>query len=135
MRKLLVSVLAAASTFALSAHASGVRLLGETVLAYHENDLDVMTVQGACRTPANPAVSKLKLRMTRASGEIEYVAVQYGNGVIDRLQVKEHFRQGGESRWIDLNFGARCVKKIYVIGDTDNGQSPRAQVEVYGYHP
>ena len=63
--------------------------------------------------------------------DIDYVAVQYGNGVWDQLPVRERFAPGSESRWIDLRGEARCVEKISIIGDSD-GAPGQARVRVWG---
>lgn len=124
-----------AASLATPAMAGQVRYFGETILAYSENDVDHIQVPGACGTVYNPMVTKLKVRMTLGSGEIEALAVEYGNGQLDFLQVREHFARGSESRWIDLNGQRRCVKKIHVIGDTDNNANQRARVSVFGFTP
>lgn len=131
----LVSSVSALATFSVPALANQVHYFGQTRLAYAENDLDAIHVPGACFSAWNPGVTKLKLRMMQGSAEVEALSVVYGDGRLDFLAVRGHFNRGTESRWIDLEGGRRCIKKIYILGDTDNTQPRRAEASVYGYAP
>jgi len=51
--------------------------------------------------------------------------------VAQSLTVRERIAQGGESRWIDLRGGERCIKAIGLIGDTERSRD-QARVDVYG---
>jgi hypothetical protein len=102
-----------------------VRLLGTTRLAHHENDVDVVSV--ACR----PRVGSIKLRAAKGQAEIESVWVRYGNGDRDTLHVRDRLRQGGETRWVDLAGGRRCVVAVGVVGDTERSLD-QTRIEIYG---
>lgn len=101
------------------------RLLGATRLAHHENDLDIV------RTACVPRVQAIKLKAKRGQVEIERLWVRYGDGTTDFLNVRERIGKGGETRWIDLAGGKRCVTEVGVIGDTELSRD-RARVDIFG---
>ncbi len=101
------------------------RLLGSTRLAHHENDVDVV------KTSCKPRINAVKLRAKRGRIEVENLWVRYRNGETDRLQVGDRIAEGGETRWIDLRGGKRCVVAVGVIGDTE-GSFDQARVDIYG---
>jgi hypothetical protein len=101
------------------------RLLGSTRLAHHENDVDVV------KTSCKPRINAVKLRAKRGRIEVEKVWVRYRNGETDRLDVRDRIVEGGETRWIDLRGGKRCVVAVGVIGDTE-GSFDQARVDIYG---
>lgn len=105
--------------------AAGARLLGETRLAFHEGDLDILRV-----APCAPLVA-LKLKALRGAAEINLLVVTYANGGVDRLPVRHHLPQGGETRWIDLRGGRRCVAGIAVVGDTERS-ADRTIIQFWG---
>ena len=121
-----LSAIAVALTFQLGSLAEDARLLGQTRLSYGEKDLDVLVVPGKC-----PTLSAVKIRAAQGSADIESLAVRYGNDAWDRLSLRENFRQGSESRWIDLHGGQRCVTGIAVFGDTKNRSSNPAVVQIF----
>ncbi len=118
---LLATAAALMATTALAAD----RLLGSTFLARAENDKDV--IHTSCR----PRVAAIKLKAQRGQVEIEALWVRYKNGDRDRLAVRDRIAEGGESRWIDLPGGHRCVGAIGIIGDTELSRD-QARVDVYG---
>jgi hypothetical protein len=122
-----LSAIAVALTFPLASLAEDARLLGQTRLSYGDKDLDVMVVSGKC-----PTLSAVKIRAAQGSADIAELAVRYGNDAWERLSLRENFRQGSESRWIDLRGGQRCVTGIAVIGDTNNRSSNRTLVQIFG---
>ncbi len=117
--------------FASAQAMAGVDYLGETRLGRFE-DVDVIYA-GQCPSPMNRPVERLKIQVLQRAADVDYVAVQYGNGVWDRLPVRERFAPGSESRWIDLVGGARCVERIKVVGDTDANRPGQALVRVWGH--
>lgn len=108
-------------------------LLGQTTLN-HRTDSDLIYVVGNCPSPRNMPVSAVRLEVHRRAAEIDFIAVQYGNGEWDQLDVRQYFAAGSSSRWIDLRGGARCVEKIKIVGDTEAffGRGPKALVQVFG---
>ena len=109
----------------VSSAAEGTRYLGSTKLAHHENDLDVI------RTRCKPRINAIKLKAKKGQVEVERLWVRFGDGSTDTLHIRDRIRQGGESRWVDLNGGKRCVVEVGVIGDTERSLD-RARVDVYG---
>ncbi|MGQ0569915.1 MAG: DUF2541 family protein, partial [Armatimonadota bacterium] len=89
------------------------RLLGQTRLAFHENDLDHLRLDPCANLVA------IKLRAVRGAAEINLLTVKYRNGEVDRLPARHRIPEGGETRWIDLRGGRRCVASITVMGDTE----------------
>jgi len=89
------------------------RLLGETRLSHREGDLDFLTLSPCANLVA------VKLRAIRGAAEINLLIVTYGNNEVDRLRGRHRIPQGGETRWLDLRGGRRCVKSIAVVGDTE----------------
>jgi hypothetical protein len=116
----------AAWLVALPAAADPARLLGSTRLAKAENDVDVLAFK-KCRR----GIDSLQLRVYRGQVEIERLWVRYGNGEREELVVRDRIAQGGQTRWIDLRGGERCVQAIGVIGDTERS-SDQARVEIWG---
>jgi len=78
-----------------------------------EGDLDFLTLSPCANLVA------VKLRAIRGAAEINLLIVTYGNNEVDRLRGRHRIPQGGETRWLDLRGGRRCVKSIAVVGDTE----------------
>lgn len=108
------------------AHADPARHLGSTHLSKAENDRDVIRFK-QCRR----GINAIQLRVRGGQVEIEKLWVRYAKGGSEQLEVGERIAQGGESRWIDLRAGERCVKAIGLIGDTELS-GDQARVDVYG---
>jgi Protein of unknown function (DUF2541) len=109
-----------------SAHADEARLLGSTKLSKKENDVDVLAFK-----PCRAGVDSVKIRIRQGNAEIEALWVRFANGERDSLSVRQRISKGGESRWIDVKGGERCVVAIGVIGDTE-GSRRQARVDLYG---
>lgn len=123
----LALILAAAlGTLASPASADPARLLGSTHLTRTENDKDVIRFK-QCRR----GINAVQLRVRGGQVEVEKLWVRYAKGGTEQLEVRERIAQGGESRWIDLRGGERCIKAIGVIGDTELSRD-QARVDVYG---
>jgi hypothetical protein len=116
----------AALPFALPVAADPARLLGSTRLAKAESDVDLLAFK-KCRR----GIDSLQLRVYRGQVEVERLWVRFGNGDREELIVRDRIAQGGQTRWIDLPGGERCVQAIGVIGDTERS-SDQARVEVWG---
>jgi len=108
---------AAAGPKRVIAGALGGKVLGKVKLG-DAKDRDVVKL-APCKTPANVKVKKLRVVAQGFQAEINRLKVEYYNGQEQVLQVRQTFRPGTDSRWIDLSGNARCIKKIVVIGDTD----------------
>jgi hypothetical protein len=112
--------------FAAPASADPARHLGSTHLSKAENDRDVIRFN-KCRR----GINAVQLRVRGGQVEVEKLWVRYAKGGSDQLEVRERIPQGGESRWIDLRGGERCIKAIGIIGDTELSRD-QARVDVYG---
>ncbi len=106
----------------------GVRL-GDTLLR-DAKDWDVIHF-GKCSTSANIPVTRLGIRVTRHRAEIDRLSIKFWNGTTQELELRERFRPGTASRWIDLRGEARCIKSIRIKGDSDTlGWRPGKQAQV-----
>lgn len=134
MKKWIMIVSLAIVGAATQAQAFGpVKYLG-TVKLTEFIDRDVLHLP-ACGSSMNTGVKALKLKVTRFPAEINHLRVVYGNGTSDVLHVRQNFNAGSESRWIDLAGWDRCIRKIFIIGDTNTpGFRPfkQARVSFYG---
>lgn len=104
----------------------GAQSLGETRLNFGE-DFDQVWVNSCER---GMLIDAVKLRVRRNSANIDYVAITTDRGQRIRLNVRNYFREGSESRWIPLN-GMRCVESFQVYGET-MGPGPQARVRLVG---
>jgi Protein of unknown function (DUF2541) len=108
-----------------TAQADEARLLGSTKLSKKENDVDVLSFK-----PCRADVDSIKIRIRKGNAEIESLWVRFANGEHESLSVRQRIAKGGESRWIDLRGGERCVIAIGVIGDTE-GSRRQARVDLF----
>ena len=76
----------------------------------------------------------LQIKVKRNGINISKMAVYYGNGTMDELEVREVIRQGGESRVIDLKGNNRIIDKVVFWYDSKNNGKARAVVELWGRH-
>lgn len=133
MKKLKKSILLTLvlTFFAISANAFSMPFyLGKVSLAEH-TDIDVINLP-RCITPRNRLVSKIKFIVRKYPAQIDRLTVQFYNNGRQELYVRKHFRRGQGSRWIDLRFGKRCIKRIIVRGDTDSfGHNHRKQAKIF----
>lgn len=104
-------------------------LLGETLLAFAENDREVLNLGNCDRQPRYQAV---KVRAVRGSADIKQLSLRFGDGTTQQLNVRENLNQGSETRWIDLQGNKRCITRITVVGDTDDRSQNRALLQVFG---
>lgn len=114
------------TALSLPAQADPERLLGVTWLTRVENDKDVLTF-AKCRR----GINAVQIRIAKGQVEIERLWVRFKNGARDELEVRDRIGENGQSRWIDLKGGERCVKAIGVIGDTELSRD-QARVEIWG---
>jgi len=120
-----LAALLLALTLASTAVGAGTQLLGSTMLTRQENDVDALRF-ASCRN----GISQLKLQIRRANAEVDSIVVHFANGESTRLDVRQRLKKGGESRWLDLPRGARCISKIRLVGDSE-GARKQAKVEIY----
>lgn len=107
-------------------HPGGIMWLGATELM-NSADADSFSLTGACNN-----LKSIKIVATYGAAEIYYLSIQFGNGDNQTLEVRQFFNQGGESRWIDLKGGARCVRKITVVGRSNDYRPGQTRIDFYG---
>lgn len=78
--------------------------------------------------------TKLKVLVSGGGINMHKMVVVYGNGKRDELQVRHNFRQGSDSRIIDLNGRNRVIKEVIFWYDTKNISGRRARIRVFGRH-
>lgn len=124
-----IMMLAALITTTGTAEAARVVKLGQTRLD-HRMDADFIRIAN-CNGRAWKRFDRLQLVVRQNAADIDFLAVRYGNGAVDRLEIREHFRQGSASRWIDLRGGERCIEAVAIVGDS-RGPGPKAVVQLFG---
>jgi hypothetical protein len=104
------------------------RLLGETRLAFEENDVDGINVPN-CQL----GVRQIQIRARRAPIDLKFVQLRFGNGEVDRLtNLPSSLRPRESTGWIDLPGGNRCLKRITIKGDTRDFARQEGVVEIWG---
>ncbi len=127
-----VVILGRTPEVAQEARASGGTKLGSVRLA-DNTDRDVITLP-RCKDSPNPLVSSLRLTVSEHPAEINLLMVEFQNGEKTQLDVKDHFKAGGSSRWLDMPGDKRCVARIVVVGDADTARkTPKKQAKVTFY--
>ncbi|MFQ5738971.1 MAG: hypothetical protein ACE5JX_08135 [Acidobacteriota bacterium] len=105
------------------------RLLGERVVRWG-GDHDVLMVTGS-----RGAFKKIKLRVKSNGIELRDLKVYFRNGKVQDVKVRKFIRAGGETRSIDLNGGARVIRKVELSYKTEGkGRQRRAVVRLWGRH-
>ena len=116
----LFSFLAPAKTFA-----QDWKFIGDKIAAFGV-DRDVLPVRG------NDAYSQLKIRVTGAPLHLIDMDIYFENGEKMNVPIKSNFRQGQESRVIDLPGGVRQLKKIEFLYETKGFRKGKARIAVWG---
>ncbi len=80
----------------------------------------------------NDDFRKLKLRVTNGPLKVYDMKVHFDNGGVQDVSLRQHIRQGGESRVIDLDGGLRHIKKIEFWYETKGFLKGKARVAVWG---
>ena len=75
---------------------------------------------------------QLKIRVTDAPLKIYDMKIHFDNGDVQDVSLKLLFRQGDESRVIDLNGGMRHLRKIEFWYETKGARKGKARVAVWG---
>jgi len=114
-----IAALLALALFGLSpsARADEVRL--GVVHLTDAPDRDVLVLP-PCPESGNKPVNRLMMRVEERQADIRDLEVMFHNGDHQNLEVRQVFQPGSSSRWIDMAGDARCIKKIKIIGDTNN---------------
>ena len=103
-------------------------LIGQTQ-ASHSADHDSITVVGK-----HDNFRRLKLKVTGASLDMARMVVTYDGGSPERIELRQHIKQGGESRVIDLKGGKRSIRSIEFWYDAKGFLTGKANVTVFGMH-
>ncbi len=85
-------------------------------------------------TRAEGVFSAIQLRVKRSPINMHKLAVHYGNGEVDEIDLRESFRAGSSSRVIDLPGNKRIIKKVVMWYDTKNLAAGKGVVELWGRH-
>ena len=75
---------------------------------------------------------QIKIRVTDAPLKIYDMKIHYDNGDVQDVSLKLLFRQGEESRVIDLNGGLRHLRKIEFWYETKGVRKGKARIAVWG---
>lgn len=85
-------------------------------------------------TRAEGVFTALQLKIKRGPINMHQMVVHYGNGETQEIALKENFREGSESRVIDLAGNRRVIRKVVFVYDTKNFSDSKAEVELWGRH-
>lgn len=83
-------------------------------------------------TRAEGVFSALKLKVRKGGINLHRVAVHFGNGDVQELEVRENISVGGESRVLDLEGNKRIIQKVVFWYDTKNYANQKASVDLWG---
>lgn len=72
-----------------------------------------------CNGRENIKVNSIQIQVQKKPVQVDKLKVVFHNGAEQELSVKKNFKVGEQSRWLDLNGEARCIKKIIFVGDTN----------------
>jgi hypothetical protein len=75
---------------------------------------------------------QIRLRVTDAPLRMYDMKIYFDNGEVQDVSLKSLFRQGDESRVIDLNGGMRHLRKIEFWYETKGVRKGKARVAVWG---
>jgi hypothetical protein len=85
-------------------------------------------------TRAEGVFTAVQLRIKRSPINMHKIAIHYGNGEVDEMEVRENFRAGSASRVIDLPGNKRIIRKVVLWYDTKNLARRKGVVELWGRH-
>ena len=105
--------------------AQGWKFIGDKIAAFGV-DRDVLWVTG------NDAFRQIKIRVTSAPLHIIDMDVYFENGEKMNVPLKNNFRQGQESRVIDLPGGTRRLDRIEFLYSTIGRAKGKARIAVWG---
>ena len=75
---------------------------------------------------------RIKFSVQRASVDFHRVVVHFGNGIDQRVELRNTIKAGGESRAIDLEGNDRVIRSVEFWYDANTIRGRRAQVRVFG---
>ncbi|MCB0663167.1 MAG: DUF2541 family protein [Saprospiraceae bacterium] len=83
-------------------------------------------------TIAEGTFTALKIKVRRSGINMHRMVVHYGNGGTQEIDIRKNIPQGGETRVIDINGGARVIKKVVFWYDTKNIRARKGVIELWG---
>lgn len=103
-------------------------LLGSRIINYGLDRDEILV------TRAEGLFTAVQLRVKRSPINMHKLAIHYGNGEVDEIELRENFRPGTASRVIDLPGNKRVIKKVVLWYDTKNLAVGKGVVELWGKH-
>ena len=85
-------------------------------------------------TRAEGTFTAIQLRVKRSPINMHKLAVHYGNGEVEEIDLRQSFRAGSVSRVIDLPGNKRVIRKVVMWYDTKNLTIGKGVVELWGRH-
>lgn len=85
-------------------------------------------------TRAEGIFSAVQLRVKRGPINMHKMAIHYGNGEVEEVELRENFRAGSASRVIDLPGNKRIIRKVVFWYDTKNISARKGVIELWGRH-
>lgn len=95
----------------------------------HQLDRDEVIV-----TRAEGVFSALKLKIKRSPINMHKMAIHFGNGEVQEIDMRTRFAAGSESRLIDLPGNRRTIQKVVFWYDTKNLAIGKGLIELWGRH-
>lgn len=78
--------------------------------------------------------TKLKITVDGGAVNMHKMIIHYKNGSNESIQLKHTFRNGENSRIIDIRGGKRFIQRIEFFYDTKNVSLGKAVIQVFGRH-
>lgn len=126
--KKIISLLTVILFFSLATHAQGGwRFIADKWVSFGVDHDEIITGN------TNDDFRKLKLRITDGPLKMYDMKVYFDNGSVQDVSIRSHFRQGSESRVIDLDGGLRHIKRIEFWYETKGFLKGRSRVAVWGF--
>lgn len=115
--------------FLLSSFTGGPWTLLGTCKVNGRADYDEIVVTGS-----RGDFKAIKLFVENEGIDFDRVAVHYGNGGVDKIDIKNFIPAGGETRVIDLAGGDRVIRKVVFYYKSNPMTSRKGKVLLYGRH-
>ncbi len=115
--------------FLLSSFTGGPWTLLGTCKVNGHADYDEIVVTGS-----RGDFKAIKLFVENEGIDFDRVAVHYGNGGVDKIDIKNFIPAGGETRVIDLAGGDRVIRKVVFYYKSNAMTSKKGKVLLYGRH-
>lgn len=76
----------------------------------------------------------IQIRVKTAPINMQKLEIQYGNGEIQEIDLKNNFAANSESKVIDLPGNKRVIRRAVFWYDTKNISERKGEVELWGRH-